>query len=34
VRGELGEAGMLASDLLPALPRAIKAIKENRSPLL
>ncbi|MFQ5826210.1 MAG: NAD(P)H-hydrate dehydratase [Dehalococcoidia bacterium] len=34
VRGELGEAGMLASDLLPALPRAIKAIKEDRSPLL
>ncbi len=34
VRDKLGEAGMLAGDLLPALPRAIKAIKEDRSPLL
>ncbi len=29
VRDELGDAGMLASDLLPALPRAIKRIKEG-----
>jgi NAD(P)H-hydrate epimerase len=26
VRAEMGDAGMLASDLLPALPRAIKAL--------
>jgi len=29
VRAELGDAGMVASDLLPALPRAIKKIKEG-----
>jgi hydroxyethylthiazole kinase-like uncharacterized protein yjeF len=29
VRAELGDAGMVASDLLPALPRAIKRIKEG-----
>ncbi len=34
VRDKLGEAGMLAGDLLPALPQAIKAIKENSSPLI
>ena len=28
VRDELGDTGMLASDLLPALPRAIKDLKE------
>ena len=30
VRTELGDAGMLASDLLPVLPRIIKEIKEGR----
>lgn len=29
VRAELGDAGMVASDLLPALPRAIKRIREG-----
>ena len=29
VRVELGDAGMIASDLLPALPRTIKKIKEG-----
>jgi len=29
VKAELGEAGMVAGDLLPALPRAIKKIKEG-----
>jgi NAD(P)H-hydrate epimerase len=29
VRRELGDAGMVASDLLPALPRTIKKIKEG-----
>jgi hypothetical protein len=29
VRAELGDAGMVASDLLLALPRAIKKIKEG-----
>jgi NAD(P)H-hydrate epimerase len=29
VRGELGDAGTLASDLLPALPKAIKGVKEG-----
>lgn len=29
VKAELGDAGMVASDLLPALPRAIKKIKEG-----
>jgi len=29
VKAELGDAGMVASDLLPALPRAIKRIKEG-----
>jgi len=29
VRAELGDAGMVASDLLPALPRAIKKTKEG-----
>jgi hydroxyethylthiazole kinase-like uncharacterized protein yjeF len=29
VRAEIGDAGMIASDLLPALPRAIKKIKES-----
>lgn len=28
VRGELGDAGMIASDLLPVLPLAIKRVKE------
>jgi NAD(P)H-hydrate epimerase len=28
VKAELGDAGMLASDLLPALPRAIRHLKE------
>ena len=27
VRGELGDMGMVASDLLPALPKAIKALR-------
>ena len=27
VRGELGDTGMIASDLLPALPKAIKALR-------
>jgi len=30
VKCELGDAGMLATDLLPALPRAIKELKEER----
>jgi len=30
VRQELGEAGMVAGDLLPRLPLAIKALKEGR----
>jgi len=29
VKAELGDAGMIASDLLPALPRAMKKIKEG-----
>lgn len=29
VRDKLGDAGMIATDLLPALPRAIKRLKEN-----
>jgi NAD(P)H-hydrate epimerase len=29
VRQEMGDAGMVASDLLPALPRAIKKVKEG-----
>lgn len=29
VQAELGDAGMVASDMLPALPRAIKKIKEG-----
>jgi NAD(P)H-hydrate epimerase len=29
VRAELGDAGMVASDLLPALPRAIRKTKEG-----
>ena len=29
VKDELGDAGMLASDLLPALPRTIKELKEK-----
>lgn len=29
VKSEIGDAGMLASDLLPALPKAIKRIKEG-----
>jgi len=29
VKAELGEAGMVAGDLLPALPRVIKKIKEG-----
>lgn len=29
VRAELGDAGMVASDLLPALPRVIKKVKEG-----
>jgi NAD(P)H-hydrate epimerase len=28
VRGELGDAGMVAGDLLPMLPKAIRALKE------
>jgi NAD(P)H-hydrate repair Nnr-like enzyme with NAD(P)H-hydrate dehydratase domain len=28
VRAEMGDAGMLASDLLPVLPRAIRQLKE------
>jgi len=28
VREKLGDAGALASDLLPELPRALKALKE------
>jgi NAD(P)H-hydrate repair Nnr-like enzyme with NAD(P)H-hydrate dehydratase domain len=28
VRRELGDAGMLAGDLLPELPRAIKSLRE------
>jgi len=31
VRRELGEAGMLAGDLLPALPKVIKALKQNET---
>jgi hydroxyethylthiazole kinase-like uncharacterized protein yjeF len=30
VKGELGDAGMLATDLLPALPKAIRELKEKR----
>jgi NAD(P)H-hydrate epimerase len=30
VRRELGDAGMLATDLLPALPKAIRKLKEKR----
>jgi len=30
VKDELGDAGMLATDLLPALPRTIKELKEKR----
>ena len=30
VKGEFGDAGMLATDLLPALPRVIKELKEKR----
>jgi ADP-dependent NAD(P)H-hydrate dehydratase / NAD(P)H-hydrate epimerase len=29
VKAEMGDAGMIASDLLPVLPKAIKAIKET-----
>lgn len=29
VREEMGDAGMIAGDLLPALPRAIKALKQS-----
>lgn len=29
VRGELGDMGMVASDLLPALPKAIKALRSS-----
>jgi NAD(P)H-hydrate epimerase len=29
VRQEIGDAGMVASDLLPLLPRAIKKVKEG-----
>ena len=29
VREELGDAGMVAGDLLPVLPRVIKSIKEG-----
>jgi len=29
VKGELGDAGMLATDLLPALPKVIKELKER-----
>ena len=32
VRRELGEAGMLAGDLLPALPRVIKGLKHAEKP--
>jgi hydroxyethylthiazole kinase-like uncharacterized protein yjeF len=32
VRRELGEAGMLASDLLPALPKVIKRLKQGKAP--
>jgi NAD(P)H-hydrate epimerase len=30
VRRELGDTGMLATDLLPALPKAIRELKEKR----
>jgi NAD(P)H-hydrate epimerase len=30
VKNELGDAGTLATDLLPALPRVIKELKERR----
>ncbi|GAI56969.1 unnamed protein product [marine sediment metagenome] len=30
VKAELGDAGMIATDLLPALPLVIKQLKENR----
>ncbi len=30
VKAELGDTGMIASDLLPMLPKAIKALKENK----
>jgi hypothetical protein len=29
IKAELGDAGVVASDLLPALPRAIKKVKEG-----
>jgi len=29
VAEELGDAGVIATDLLPALPRVIKALKES-----
>lgn len=32
VRREMGDAGMLATDLLPALPKVIKKLKENPKP--
>ena len=31
VRARLGDAGMIASDLLPELPKVIKKLKENRA---
>jgi hydroxyethylthiazole kinase-like uncharacterized protein yjeF len=31
VKGELGEAGMLAGDLLPALPKAIMRLKQEKA---
>jgi hypothetical protein len=32
VKGELGDAGMLASDLLPVLPAVIRGVKKGRVP--
>jgi NAD(P)H-hydrate epimerase len=29
VKGEFGDAGMLASDLLPVLPKVIKGLRES-----
>jgi NAD(P)H-hydrate repair Nnr-like enzyme with NAD(P)H-hydrate dehydratase domain len=31
VRRELGEAGMLAGDLLPVLPKVIKSLKQEKA---
>ena len=32
VRDKLGDAGMLAGDLLPEIPRAVKSLKHMQTP--